>query len=238
MHDPGLADGEKNMQIWSECVRYLIRLGWSLLLVEPDRKSRVREGDGLSLAANLTADHNSDLAIDDTWGILHFDLSQKAEKRCLLRCLAHIFLRNTCATKTRWEGARLRTIMTSTSAWLLVARARQVCCDRPPRLSRVASRTRVTSGRGARRLCGIDRDTRVANISAFTLLKDSWMRRASFTRKLHCDPEGFRVTHREIMRWVNIYLVFHKLDRQNMCVWVTGETKYQNIKVLTKYTRT
>jgi hypothetical protein len=44
--------------------------------VEPDRKSRVREGDGLSLAANLTTDYNSDLAIDDTRGILHLILAK------------------------------------------------------------------------------------------------------------------------------------------------------------------
>jgi hypothetical protein len=85
----------------------------------------------------------------------------------------------------------------------------------------VASHTWVPLCRVARRLCCIDRETRVANVLAFTLLKDSWMCRASFTRKFHCDPEGFRVTHHEIMRWVNIYLVFHKLDWQNTCVWVT-----------------
>jgi hypothetical protein len=73
----------------------------------------------------------------------------------------------------------------------------------------VPSRTRVPSWRGARRPRGIDRETRVANVSSFTLFKDSWMRRASFTRKLHCDPERFRVTYREMMRCLNIYLVFH-----------------------------
>ena len=36
----------------------------------------------------------------DQWHQL-FSLSQKAEKRCLLRRLPHIFLPNTCATKTR-----------------------------------------------------------------------------------------------------------------------------------------
>ena len=66
------------VRVHSECVQYLIRLGWSLPLVEPDRKSRVREGDGLSLAANLTADHNSDFAIDDTRGILHLILAKSS----------------------------------------------------------------------------------------------------------------------------------------------------------------
>ena len=51
------------------------------------------------------------------------------------------------------------------------------------------------------------------------------MRRASFTRKLHCDPERFRVRHREMMRCLNIYLVFHKFDRQNMCVRVTRKSQ-------------
>jgi hypothetical protein len=87
----------------------------------------------------------------------------------------------------------------------------------------VLSRTRVPSWRGARRPCGIDRETRVANVSPFALFKDSWLRLASFTRKLHCDPETFRVTHREMMRCLNIYLVFHKFDWQNTCVWVTCE---------------
>jgi hypothetical protein len=87
----------------------------------------------------------------------------------------------------------------------------------------VPSRTRVPSWRRARQPCGIDRETRVANVSAFALFKDSWMHRASFTRKLYRDPERFRVTHREIMRCLNIYLVFHKFDQQNTCVWVTRE---------------
>jgi hypothetical protein len=56
------------VRVHSECVRYLMRLGWKLPLIEPDRKSRVREGEGLSRAANRTDDHNSALAIDDTKG--------------------------------------------------------------------------------------------------------------------------------------------------------------------------
>ena len=55
-------------RVHKEWVRYLIRLGCNLPLVEPERKSRVSEGDGFSRVANLTADHNSDLAIDETNG--------------------------------------------------------------------------------------------------------------------------------------------------------------------------
>jgi hypothetical protein len=68
----------------------------------------------------------------------------------------------------------------------------------------VPSHTRVPSCRGARRPRGIDRETRVANVSSFTLFKDSWMRWASFTRKIALWP-GKVSGHAP---WNNAMLIF------------------------------
>ena len=56
------------VQVHREWVWYLMRLGCSLPLVEPERKSLVTAGDGFSRVANLTDAQSSDLAMDDTIG--------------------------------------------------------------------------------------------------------------------------------------------------------------------------
>ena len=56
------------VRVYREWVRYLIRLGCNLPDVEPERKSRVRAGDGFSRDAKRTANQSSDLAVAETNG--------------------------------------------------------------------------------------------------------------------------------------------------------------------------